>query len=195
MSQKRLSRSEDTIMAKATFRFYEELNDYLPEHRRKVDFAAELTGNPAVKDMIAALGVPSAEIDLILANGRSVAFGHILRDGDRISVYPIFECFNIRNITRLRKAPLRKTRFIADKNLNAVVKYMRLLGFDVYRNAALSYRKMIEISNREKRIILTKNRKLLDLKDVTRCIFVGPARTARQVHAIIEYLDLNEEVS
>jgi len=177
-------------MATATFRFYEELNDFLPKHRRKVDFEAEFKGERSVKDMVESLGVEHAQIDLILTNGKSVGFGYILQDGDRVSVYPVFECFNITNITRLRKVPLRKTGFIAGKNLKAVANCMRLLGFDVYLDPALPEREIIEISNREKPILLTKNRKLLKSGDVDRGIFVGPGTVTWQVKKIIQHLDL-----
>lgn len=33
-------------------RFYEELNDFLPENRRKTDFEAQLKGKRSIKDMI-----------------------------------------------------------------------------------------------------------------------------------------------
>jgi len=177
-------------MVKATFRFYEELNDFLPKHRRKRDFSAECEGRRSIKDMVEALGVPHSKIDLILANGRPVGFDHILQGGDRFSVYPVFETLNIKNITRLRETPLRETRFIADKNLGDVVKTLRLLGFDVYFDPALSGREIIEISNREKRIILTKSRKLLQFKEVTRAVFIHPGTPSQQVQKIIEYLDL-----
>jgi len=176
-------------MPKATFRFYEELNDFLPRHRRKKDFEAEFRGQRSLKDIVEALGVPHAEIDLILANGKSVGFDYILRDGDRLSVYPIFETLNIKAITRLREAPLRETRFITDKNLGDVVKTMRRLGFDVYCDPALSDREMIEVSIREKRIILTQSRKLLKSREVTHAILVRSGTTTRQVKNIIEYLD------
>ena len=177
-------------MAKAIFRFYEELNEFLPKLWRKKDFEAQFEGKRTVKDMVEALGVPHPEIDLILANGRSVGFDHILKDGDRFSVYPVFESLNIKNITRLRDIPLRKTRFISDKNLDDVVKIMRRLGFDVYCDPALSDREMIEVSIREKRIILTKNSKLLQFREVTHAILIRPGTTTRQVEKIIEYLDI-----
>jgi len=37
-------------MVKATFRFYEELNDFLPGHRRKKDFEVVFKGRRSVKD-------------------------------------------------------------------------------------------------------------------------------------------------
>ena len=52
------------------FRFYEELNDYLPPGQRKRTITREITGTPSVKDAIEALGVPHTEIDLILIDGR-----------------------------------------------------------------------------------------------------------------------------
>ncbi len=40
----------------AWFRFYEELNDFLPVVRKKQDFSVSFTGNPSVKDVIESLG-------------------------------------------------------------------------------------------------------------------------------------------
>jgi len=134
-------------MAKAIFRFYEELNDFLPEHRRKTDFEAPFTGKRSIKDMVESLGVPHTEIDLILVNGISVGFDYILQDKDRVSVYPVFESLNITDVTRLRKIPLRRNKFIADINLGDIVKYMRVLGLDVYYDTFLTNREIIEISN------------------------------------------------
>ncbi len=102
---------------RAEFRFYEELNDFLPPARRKRDFTYAFHGRPAVKDAIEALGVPHPEVDLILVNGESVGFGHPLRDGDRVSVYPVFESLEIAGVTRLRPRPLREPRFILDVHL------------------------------------------------------------------------------
>jgi len=99
--------------------------------------------------MIEALGVPHTEIDLILVNGKSVDFNYILQDEDLVSVYPVFESLNIKDVTLLRKIPLRRNKFIADINLGDIVKYMRLLGFDLYYDSLLSTRKIIEISKRK----------------------------------------------
>ncbi|MBT8349908.1 MAG: Mut7-C ubiquitin/RNAse domain-containing protein, partial [Deltaproteobacteria bacterium] len=82
-------------------------------------------------------------------NGISVDFNYTLQDNDRVSVYPVFESFNIKDVTLVRKIPLRRQRFIADINLGNIVKYMRVLGFDLYYDSSLSTRKIIEISKRE----------------------------------------------
>jgi sulfur carrier protein ThiS len=125
-------------MSEATFRFYEELNDFLPRNRRKTDFVLASFDKRSIKDAIESLGVPHTEIDLILVNGKSVNFDYILQDQDRVSVYPVFESLNIADVTRLRKLPLRKSKFIADVNLGKMAKYMRVLGFDLYFDPMVS---------------------------------------------------------
>jgi uncharacterized protein with PIN domain len=181
-------------MPKGTFRFYEELNDFLPKHRRKTDFEAKFKGKRSIKDMIEALGVPHTEIDLILVNGNSVDFNYILQDEDRVSVYPVFESLNITDVTLLRKIPLRRNKFIADINLGDIVKYMRVLGLDLYYDPLLSTREIIEISKRENRVILTKSRKLLKFKDVSHGIFIRPGTTTEQIRRIIYYLDIKDKI-
>lgn len=95
---------------KVTFRFYEELNDYLPEGCKKRDFEVGFKGPVTVGKAIEFLGVPRADVDLILVNGRSVSFRYRLKDGDRISVYPIFEQIDISGVTEVRKKPLMKIK-------------------------------------------------------------------------------------
>jgi uncharacterized protein len=181
-------------MPEATFRFYEELNDFLPKHRRKTDFKATFQGKRSIKDIIESLGVPHTEIDLILVNKNSVDFNYILKDQDRVSVYPVFESLNITHVTRLRKIPLRRNKFIADINLGDIAKYMRVLGFDLYYDPLLSPDEIIEISKRENRIILTKSRKLLKFKAVSHGIFIRPGTTKEQIRRIIDFLDIKDNI-
>jgi sulfur carrier protein ThiS len=92
------------------FRFYEELNDYLPEKVRKKELRFDLNEPTTVGKAIASLGIPTDEVDLILVNGASAGLGHRLRDGDRVSVYPIFERFDISGVTKVREEPLIQLR-------------------------------------------------------------------------------------
>ena len=95
-------------------RLYEELNDYLPEEKRKRTLSLSLKGPTTVEDAICLLGVPSEEVDLVLVNGESVPFGHIVQDQDRISIYPIFESLDISTVTRLRDKSLLAIRLGKD---------------------------------------------------------------------------------
>ena len=98
-------------------RAYAELNDFLPAARRHRDFDAESAADASLKHVIETHGVPHTEVELILVNGEAVGFAHRPGSGDRISVYPKFEAFDVTPLLRLRPRPLRQTRFIADAHL------------------------------------------------------------------------------
>ena len=98
-----------SITQTAYFRFYEELNDFLPEELYKTPFPYEFIGKPSIKDTIEAIGVPHTEIDLILVDGESVGFAYQMHGGEHISVYPVFESFDIPCLVHLRTQPLRET--------------------------------------------------------------------------------------
>src|SRR5258708_7332414 len=104
-------------MVCATFRFYEELNDFLAPERRKREFTVPCARAATTKHMIEALGVLHTEVELILVNGESVGFDRLLEDNDRVAVYPRFEAVDITPLLRVRGCPLRVTRFVADAHL------------------------------------------------------------------------------
>jgi len=121
--------------ASAEFRFYEELNDFLPPGRRRASFAYSVSGTRSVKDAIEAIGVPHTEIDLILVDGHSVGFDRVLRGGERVAVYPVFERLDITPLQHLRPRPLRAPRFVLDAHLGKLARHLRMAGFDcLYRN-------------------------------------------------------------
>lgn len=173
-----------------TFRFYEELNDFLPPERRKVAFAYPFKGTPSVKDAIEASGVPHVEVDLILVNGRSVGFDYLLKGGDNISVYPVFETLEISPICHLRSKPLREVKFILDTHLGKLAKYLRLIGFDsIYRND-FDDKEIIQLSLAEHRIILTRDIGILKVKSVTHGYFLRSQIPREQIQEVVRYFDL-----
>jgi uncharacterized protein with PIN domain len=122
-------------MKLAYLRFYEELNDYLPEDKQKSSFICCYEGEVTVAALLAAVGVPLSDIDLILINDESVDPAHVVCNGDRMSCYPVFECFDIQGTAKVRGEPLRRPTFLAGQGLERLVAYLRLLGFDA-RSAA-----------------------------------------------------------
>ncbi|MBW2604174.1 MAG: twitching motility protein PilT [Deltaproteobacteria bacterium] len=182
-------------MPTGTFRFYEELNDFLPKHRKKVDFEAECSERKSIKDIIEEFGVPPTKVDLVLINGKSVDFNTIFQDGDRVSVYPVFEHLNIQNVTQLRRVPLRRIQFIADIHLKDIVKPMRMLGFDIDFNGSYTTQDIIEKSIREKRIILTKRKESLRFESVTHGMLIRPGTAVEQVKYVIDDLDIKDRIN
>jgi len=178
-------------MAQVQLRFYEELNDFLPPERRKVEFGHELTRRTSVKDLIEAFGVPHTEVEVILVNGRSVDFSYIVQAGDRISIYPVFEGLDVSPLIRLRDRPLRDPRFVIDANLGQLARYLRLLGFDaLYRNR-FTDKEVAQIASAERRIVLTRDRALLQHKIITRGYFVRAVKPREQVREVLARLDLH----
>lgn len=155
-------------MKQASLRFYAELNDFLPPARRMTDIECPFHVGPSVRDLIESLGVPHTEVDLILANGEPVGFDYLVRDGDRISVYPVFESFDIAPLARLRPAPLRHPQFVADVHLGRLAAYLRMMGFDtLYRND-YSDEELARVASEEERIVLSRDRGLLKRAAITR---------------------------
>ncbi|MGW8246500.1 MAG: Mut7-C RNAse domain-containing protein [Acidiferrobacterales bacterium] len=174
----------------ATFRFYEELNDFLPESKRKVEFSHRFIRAGSIKDAIEALGVPHTEVDLILVNGESVDFDYQVKEGDRISVYPVFESLDISPLVHLRPSPLRTPTFVLDTHLGRLAAYLRMFGFDsLYRND-YDDPELARISSGQQRILLTRDRKLLMRKQVTRGYFIRERWPRKQLLEVLHRFDL-----
>jgi hypothetical protein len=181
-------------MHKVYLRFYEELNDFLPEEKRKKRFAHHYIDRTSVKDLIESLGVPHTEVDLILVKGNSVNFKYLINDEDDISVYPVFESLDISNVQHLRPKPLRKPKFIADVHLGRLARYLRIFGVDVYYKNDLSDEEIVQISIKEKRAILTKDRGILKRNEVTHGYWVRSTKAEAQAKEILERFQLQSEI-
>ena len=178
----------------ANFRFYEELNDFVARDCYKQTIAYRFGGQPAIKDPIEVLGVPHSEVDLILVNNESVGFDYQLQDGDRVAVYPVFESFNISPLQRLRPKPLRKTAFIVDVNLGKLARHLRMLGFDAAYNNRLRDREIVDIATRGKRIVLTRDRRLLFRKAITHGFWIRAVDVDTQLKEVLQRLDLYDQI-
>ncbi|MBN2092030.1 Mut7-C ubiquitin/RNAse domain-containing protein [candidate division KSB1 bacterium] len=178
----------------AFFRFYEELNDFLPLEKQKQSFDYYFNGNPSIKDAIEALGVPHTEVDLILVNGISVSFDYLLKPADYVSVYPVFESRDISPLIRLRPEPLREVKFVLDVHLGKLTRLLRLLGFDSFYRNNLTDDEIIEISLNERRIILTRDRGILKNKTVTHGYYIRNSNPELQASEVCQRFDLYSKI-
>ena len=177
-------------MVTATFRFYEELNDFLPPARRSHEFDCACARAATTKHMIEALGVPHTEVELVLVNGESVGFDRLLKDGDRVAVYPKFETFDVSPLLHVRERPLRTTRFVADAHLGGLARLLRMAGFDTLYDNHYQDGEIVTIAARDGRIVLTRDRELLKRRDVTHGCYVHTLKAAQQLREIADRLDL-----
>lgn len=174
----------------AEFRFYEELNDFLPQARRKRSFALEVDRARSVKDAIEAAGVPHTEVDLILVDGRSVDFHHVLRGGERVAVYPMFERIDVSPVTRLRSRALREPRFVAATHLGKLARHLRMAGFDTLYGKDWDDERLLALSAGERRTILTRDRALLRRREVERGYCVRAVQSEAQLAEVLAALQL-----
>lgn len=174
----------------ASFRFYAELNDHLPPALQYKQLDKQLFLPASVKDTIESFGVPHTEVDLVLVNGESSDFSRLVRNGDHVSVYPVFESIDITPALRLRPQPLREPKFVLDVHLGRLAGYLRMLGFDtVYSNQA-SDADLVRISVDQGRILLTRDRGVLKHSAVTRGYWLRETDSRRQTEEVVKRFDL-----
>lgn len=179
-------------MIKAYFRFYEELNDFLPIQKRKMTFAFEFKAGENVQSVIQKIGVPHTEIDLILVNGESVGFSYVLQSNDQVSVYPVFETLDIHPIVKLHTKPLRVVRFIADSHLGKLAKYLRMLGFDTLYDNHYQDEFIVHLSVKEHRIIITRDKHLLHNTHITHGYWLREDEPRMQLKEIVQHFQLTD---
>jgi uncharacterized protein with PIN domain/sulfur carrier protein ThiS len=180
-------------MPQVTFRFYAELNDFLPRERRRQAFERTVDRNATVKDSIESLGVPHPEVDLVTVNGRTVDFACRLSDGDRVAVYPRFHGIDPGSGVRLSAEIPTPARFATDVHLRQLAHRLRLAGFDtveVADDADLARR-----ANEESRIALTRDRELLKRRIVGAGRWIRHTDPDGQLVEVLRHFELADEVA
>lgn len=178
----------------AQFRFYAELNDFLPPEQRQKAFTYRYRDKPSVKDAVEALGVPHTEVDLILVNGAPVGFDYHLEDGDRVAVYPVFESLDISSLAKLGRQPLREVAFVLDVHLGKLARLLRMLGFDTQYRRDYEDSEIVDIALQQHRAILTRDRGLLKHASVTHGYYVRSTNPIEQAREVIRRFDLAAQV-
>ena len=183
----------------AIIRFYEELNDFLEERKKKTSYTVKTSPGQTVKDLIESENVPHTEVDLILVNSNSVDFSYQVKENDRISVFPVFESIDIRNATKLRPLPLRLlfskgAQFILDVHLGKLARYLRIGGFDTLYSNSYEDSEIAEIADREARIVLTRDKGLLKRSIIKRGYWIRSQNVIQQYQDVLKRFDLTNSV-
>jgi uncharacterized protein with PIN domain/molybdopterin converting factor small subunit len=177
-------------MVTATFRFYAALNDFLPREHRQRAFCVDCARNATVKHQIEALGVPHTEVEIILVNGFSVGFDHLIQDGDRVAVYPKFETLDITPLLRRQPWPRRQMLFVADAHLGGLARLLRLAGFDTLYDNPIHDDEVERLAVGTGRIVLSRDIELLKRRAITHACYVHAQEPWAQLGEVVERLDL-----
>lgn len=145
---------------------------------------------PAVKDLIEAEGIPHTAIFKIEANGQRSDLSYNVNEGDSIRIYP-FELVDTSNLDPVFVSP---SSFITDVHLGKLTKTLRLLGIDTTSNQKWDDNDIIQHSNREHRMMLTRDRGLLKRNDARFGYWVQSTDPDRQVEEIFNRFALKEKL-
>jgi len=182
--------TNNKLLKSITFRCYAELNDFLPQEHRQRQFVYPLKTPVTLGEALESLRIPLSEVDLVLVNGQPVSLNQRLYENDFVSVFPAFEILDISELKGDRRPALRVTRFILDAHLGKLAKYLRMLGFDtLYRND-YGDKEIIELAVNEKRIILTRDKLLLQSKRVTHGYYIRATEKHEQLREVVQKFDL-----
>ncbi len=139
-------------MNQAHFWFAPDLDFFLTPPYQQNTFDYPFEGNPSVKHLIESLGVPHTEVGSLEINGQPAGFEQQVQPGDEIKVYPA----NTAN-----SSPPPAARFVLDNHLGRLAAYLRMLGFDALYQNDYQDEELAQIADEQKRILLTRDRRLL----------------------------------
>jgi uncharacterized protein len=100
--------------------------------------------------VVESLGVPLTEAGSLIVNGRPEQPSYQPRGGDQVLVGPV-----------ARPQPLPAARFILDVHLGSLARRMRLVGLDTAYSNDRDDAELVELANAGRRVLLTKDRGLL----------------------------------
>lgn len=177
-------------------RLFEELNQYIPQDRRrdryKQRFTLTVPSDSTVADILVTLSVPVDEVDLVTIDGRSVSLGAHPPEGAELNVYPVFERFEIGGVSCVRAGPLRNTRFELDIHLGQLARLLRLHGFDATWRPPFDTAGLVERSLREHRILLSRDAGLIRRQGLTHGLLVRTGDPEQQLYRVFDALQLRD---
>jgi hypothetical protein len=124
-----------------------------------------------------------------------VGFSYRVNDGDRISVFPVFESFDITPIVKVRPEPLRSVRFVADNHLGRLARFLRLLGLDTLYDRDWSDPELVRISTSDQRILLTRDVDVLKHGSVTHGYYIRAIDPRDQVTEVVRRFHLGRHLT
>lgn len=174
-----------------TIRVYAQLNDFLPLERRQRAFQASFKTPTTVQEIILALGIPLAEVNLVLVNNERTPLSHFPKEHDRIAIYPEFALLDIP--PNANKSSISETRFILDAHLGKLAKYLRMLGFDTLYSNHFKDNEIISLAETSHHIILTRDKSLLTSSKIKRGCYVRAIHPHEQLKEIVRRFDLTKQ--
>jgi uncharacterized protein len=165
-------------MSLAYFLFFGRLNDFLPRDQRGHVIAIEFRERQSVKHLAESLGVPHPEIGRVQVNGQDELLNYITQDRDQVEIHPIPDGY------------AGEPRFVLDIHLGRLTAYLRMLGFDCLYEVNYDDAQLAKLAEQEKRILLSRDRRLLMRKSVTDGYCLRSLDSLEQLAEVVKRFDL-----
>ena len=169
-------------MSTAHFLFFDRLNDFLPRDQREQMIPVDFRGRQSIKHLAESLGVPHPEIGKVQVNGQERTLSAIAEDGDRVEIDPI-----------PNGCPIEPW-FVLDNHLGRLTAYLRMLGFDCLYHNDYDDEELAEIAQREERILLSRDRRLLMRKFIVYGYCLRSLDSLEQLTEVIQRFDLTKRI-
>jgi uncharacterized protein len=164
----------------ATFRFFDELQAFLPRERRNQAFQYSCARAATLKNAIEALGVPHTEVGALNVNGEPATLQRTVRDGDVVEVHS------------KKSGSDPDLLFLADAHLGGLARFLRMLGYDTLYDQGLADSEIRRLAHEERRIVLTRDRALLKCRDIARGCYVHALKPEAQLREVAARYGLAE---
>lgn len=147
-----------------TLALAEELRLFLPA-RRRVDGRVRTNpdGTSTLGHLIESAGVPLPEIGRLLVDGHSASTAYRPRGGELVEVHPV---------ARPQTLPNGSAHFLLDVHLGALARRIRLVGLDSAYHNDCDDPDLVTQANVEHRVLLTRDRGLLQRRRLWMGAFV-----------------------
>jgi len=126
-----------------------------------------LARRTSIKDIIEALGIPHTEVGKIIKDSVECGLGHIANPGEIFTILPTLPALPVTEPTVLRPVALPELLFMVDINVGKLARLLRMAGYDASFVPDLPLREVARAAVAEHRILLTRNKDLLKIKEVT----------------------------
>ncbi len=145
-------------MKVARFRFDVGLRSLLQCGHAEGEFDYHFNGPQSAKHLIESVGIPHTEIGRVLARSVPVSDGYLVQSGDIVEVFGNAPGFD----------SAEEPHFVIDGHLGRLASHLRMLGLDCLYENDYGDATLATVSVGEGRILLTRDRRLLMHKSVTR---------------------------
>ena len=88
----------------------------------------------------------------------------------------------------------KKKNFLLDEALCRLAKWLRMLGYDSSVTKSISIEKKISLCQKERRIFLTRSKKIANRKDKFVRILIKSEEPEKQLQQILEFIDFDEDI-